>query len=568
YHDAFVETLKKNDTYTLKLAKYHEYTDAYTDSRGKTIYRGEQDLSPYGVSIDDIPSLRAQADGKADIYPSYTFNKNLHDFFDGFITEAQLRHNDFYASKFQEAIAVENFSTFHLPLLCGNLPTEPNEVLIYDYIAESLIYWELFSGEIKDLQGMTLTDNPSGFSMKVSGILKSGYAQYKDSSRYSYGFRSEYLDSLQSIYCFPEMIASIADDTEYLSVSRSGLNRIGYYIENPEDESDLPWYLTQDFPNTGIKKAKIISELPDCDITPNPYTGDGFNRVSYGVIVSKKQLKKILGNDVELTDEFLEELMTNYRFELGNRVYSMGDVSFWFGADYYIYGITDEDTYEDGALRVYITNPENDMFFYTPSGTFDGLYLSLSDNWNTNSEVLRNFELSVRATNFYEQNPDYDVTGYTNYSPAGILMRSADFYLKNVRDFAKNIILYVAIVAVLGIIFFTVNTIKKNTYKIGVLKTLGARNIDVTVIFGLETLFLSVVAFLISIGVSIFLMKGINYNFTKNIDPSLVFFSIGALDFLVTFLLSVTASVIAALAPLVKLYFTSPISIVKSNNRK
>ena len=69
-------------------------------------------------------------------------------------------------------------------------------------MASSLIKNGVFQGEISQIAGKTLVDRQTGFSMKISGILKSDYLRYSyiQESKGDYGFEESYLSGLQVVF--------------------------------------------------------------------------------------------------------------------------------------------------------------------------------------------------------------------------------------------------------------------------------------------------------------------------------------------------------------------------------
>lgn len=152
-HNAFFNTLKANDQYVIQITKYIDQpisksilgTDQIEVVHGPEIYYEE-------VKKEDITLLKDQVHNKADFYPSYFFNKNLQDFTDNFIYTDKTTFL-YEQISFREIVEVYNFSNFHLPLRLGNLPKENNEVLIYDYMAYNLLYYNVFNGDFNSVVG-------------------------------------------------------------------------------------------------------------------------------------------------------------------------------------------------------------------------------------------------------------------------------------------------------------------------------------------------------------------------------------------------------------------------------
>ncbi|MDR3263241.1 MAG: ATP-binding cassette domain-containing protein [Clostridiales bacterium] len=546
--DAFMNTLKHNDMYVFQLSKYY-YEPRYIYVDGEPIISHGPWLAYEDSDINDIPTLEAVTGGKAAFYPSYFFNKNFQDFSDVFLGVSG-RVFPYHISGFREAVAVADFSTFHMPLLYGELPKKANDILIYDYIADNMIYYGLFSGGTGDLVGRELTDRQTGLTFKIKGILKSNYKQYAyitESTR-EYTFEETYLTGLQTVYCRPEFITALSAEASYKSVVEADFFSVVYNGAYEE-------YVYNDY--GGIKKIKRLSELPD----DSDFIIKREN-ATRGVVLSLKELSEITGiEESAFTSALLEELVNSLTLTYGDYTYNWDIERSYYGYTLDdIYGIVaDNALAEDGVVLLYEGHDR-----VIVNGHFRTVHISLGKNWAVNKEVMDNFLWVEHSEEFYEQYPNYPKERYTDYVSMGILVRDADIYLKDVKDFSDDIMLYTAILAVLSIAFFTFNTIKKNTYKVGVLKALGARNSDVTMIFGLTTVCLSLAAFILSIGVSFILMNRINYNFTKSINDSLVFFNIKATDLLVTFIIAISASILAALIPLIRLFFYAPITIIRN----
>lgn len=148
------------------------------------------------------------------------------------------------------------------------------------------------------------------------------------------------------------------------------------------------------------------------------------------------------------------------------------------------------------------------------------------------------------------------------------MIRDADFYLSDVKDFAKTIVIILICVSVLGIFFYAILTIKKYSYKIGVLKAMGAGNGNITILFGLQLVLVTILAFILSIPCGYLIMSKINSIFTNTINSDLVFFAIKPAAQGIILGLSLLSVVVSAAIPLINLFFSAPITIIRKNNRK
>lgn len=540
--DAYVNTLKSNQEHIIQITKYKDYPREVTDENNNSIIMHGPELWYDSTQIEDLHNLKVLTENKAYFYTSYFFNKNLQDFSNRSIY-TDLTHFQYAANSFRTIIAVDDFSTFYLPLQYGHKPNEANEVLIYDYMAYCLIYHEVFDCDIANLVGKVLTDKQTGTSMRISGIIKSSYEQYSyiknDNNKHE--FEETYLTSLQSIYCKSEFI-------ELIQQKEKNYNSIyNCYLSN--DSGSIY--------DTNIKKLKVT------DIKEHNYiaTSDNYE-TERGVIVDKKMVAKALNVGMnEVTESKAREFMQN--------IYVNGLKS------YYDYSVERNllTTYAYQIIAVADDLEENVLYFYTPNAidlqmfnmSLRQFYLSLGDNWTLNKNILNKFVYQIHSEDFYLANPDYTYEGYTDYTSYGILIRDADYYLVMVKEFAQNIMIVLICVSAIGMYLYAVLQINRNKYKVGVLKSMGASNLSIMLLFGLQILFVAVIAYLISLPVSIGMMSGINATFVHGINPNLVFFSITPLSIILMLIFSFVTILISVSIPLINLYRQSPLTIIRKN---
>ncbi|MDR3264052.1 MAG: ABC transporter ATP-binding protein/permease [Clostridiales bacterium] len=537
--DAFVKTLRNNDFYVFQVTKYNQRV--INTPNGMI---GNSALYYEDVKKEDIGVLKQKVDDKADFYPTYYFNKLFKDFYGGNI---EYKDNYFNLTSFREAVEIDDFSTFYQPLLYGEKPRNDNEVLIYDFMAYNLLEYRIFTGiTMEQMVGKELTDGHTGLNMKISGILKSNYAQYSyvtDGKDY-YDFERTYFATLQTVYCKPAFITELQNETNYLSLLQTG-----FYNRYDEEIASAG----------NIERIKFYDELPDVHYTETAADADSM----VGIIITENQLSTMLGIDKStLTPEIRQGIFDQYSIILRMYNYDQSlDVSTISSFGVRIIGITDDEPENEDTLLFY-----NKRDIVNQNGSFRQIYISLGKDWNVNKKVLDLFVIEEKSGEFYEQNHYYE--DYTDYTVYSILVIEADSYMQSVKDFAYKIVVVVAVAGIAGIFLFTFSSVKKNRYKLGVLKSLGARNIDNSMIFGFEMIVLAAAAFAVSILPSLLLMKGINLDFAERINSGIIFFGVSPTDFILTFAVSMLFVVLSAAVPLVKLYLTQPISIIKSENRK
>ena len=277
--DAFAETLKANNQTVIQITRFTESTIKYTDpdtGEEKIIYQRPQ-TSYEHVKESDIPGLYQKVDNKANFYPSYFFVKNFHDFTDTNIIPEEY---PFEAVGFREAIAVADFSTFHMEYLAGGHPKADDEVIIYDYMAYSLIYRGVLDcTDIKDTLNERLTDINSGLSFKIVGILKSDYLRYmhiKENPYDSKNFEKTYIASLQSVFCRPGFIEFLKPEKPFFSIIQGHVE----FENNRIEMGKRAKYLTDD----DILGMTFFANIPD------------FN-TRRGLVITKAQAAALLGMD-------------------------------------------------------------------------------------------------------------------------------------------------------------------------------------------------------------------------------------------------------------------------------
>lgn len=543
-HEAYAYTLKQNGQYVMQITKYIDKARVYPNFGELVTINGPQ-AEESKCRIEDIETLRNENPGVA-FYPSYFFNKNFQDFTDGFILPSNMEFM-FEAIGFREAVAVDDFATFHQGLSFGRKPVEDNEVLIYDYMAYCLIYHNVFSGSIESLVGKELTDKQTGLNLKISGIIKSDYEQYSyiKTSRERFDFEKTYLTSLQTIFCKPEFVKEVEKESYYSSLAKIA------FIDNEKETMK----------DTAFKKFKYNAVPEDANYLAKM---DGFETMS-GPILSARQAADILGIDAsEMTPEIAENFIKNMNAR-GYQVFYM-----------YSYGTSGYSSFTLVIIGITDDEDEDNVVFYKEradhltlmNSNFRQIYLSLTPDWKTNSKALSNLTWVEQSKEFYAENPDYYYEGYFDFNPYSLLVYDASVYLDNIRDFSFDILRILIAASVIGLLVFTVLTVRKYNYKIGVLKSLGAKNSDIGLIFGLQLLFIVLFAYLLSVPASLILMNQINSMFVSTINSNLTFFFINPMNLLWILLSAVALVCVSALIPILKLTLTQPTDILKKNNRR
>ncbi len=543
YNDTFTNTLEYNDIYVVPVTEYLETAFFY---HGEMIFYGSQ-VYYENVSTDDISRLQEKTSGQIPIYQSYFFNKSFQDFTDfHFAYDPDRNLNCYIALNFTEVIIVDDFSTFYQPKLYGEYPTGGNQVAIYDYMADMMIYVGAFpeKDSMEELLNETLVDKDTGQEMTITCILKSDYTKYeytKDKNSGHYSFESKYLAMLQSIYATPDFMPQIMSNTDTYSI-----NNIIF-----SDET----YVNTFANDNQYRKITTTDDLSGFDMIA---TQDG---IENGLLFSNYQIADILGIDVEDVDA---DFFDNY-----GSVYSTVYEYFYtwsynktdlLGYVCMIYGIYESDSLNDETLYCFTSY---DNYFGYKSGTLRKSYLSLCEDWDVNREILSTFHMPQKPESFFIENPDYYYSDFTEYTPFSIVIDEAAQYMESVGKTGEYLGIVAAIVMFVGVCGYGYLSINRNRYRIGVIKSLGASNVNLVSVFCLETIAVVIMAFAISIIPSQIILGAINQEFYSYLTFDVIFFTLGGWDYLLLFGGILLATALSLLIPMMVLLKKEPYRIIR-----
>lgn len=543
--DSFVNTLKANGQYILAVTKYVDKVVTYPNgeiSYGYTVACEKVLESDLTILKNDMPDM-------VGVYPSYCFAKPFSDFKN---IELNLYNDTGYGFAFKEAVAVDDFSKFNSPLLFGTYPQKNNEILIYDYMADSLIQQGVFNDKINSLAGATLTDSVTGLEICISGIIKSQYENYINASEYStgYDFAGAYLSGLKVIFCYPSFIDLLSNNREYNSIIHSCVVNL-----NAETDEEIKLGATK-IRNIDINGLNFFATLPNYEDKS-------------GIILSTVELAKILNiSENELTYDKAINFLENYQVEFKQIINDVSIYPMGTGIEINdIIAISYDNIDIDGVLNFY--SAENELIFSDNSGVFKQIYIGLCTDWKVNKSVVSYFWYpEEKPAQFYIDNPEFYDEIYSDYDPIGFLIKEADLYLTRVRDFSNMISFIVLGMSFLVVLIYTIITLQKYKYKIGVLKALGAKTLNIVLIFGLQLLIISFISFIVSVPMSYAVLNFINSTFVKSINESLLFFSLTFGSVAIAFAFATLGIIIVAGIPLLKLTFTSPMNTIKAGRKQ
>lgn len=549
--EAFLTTIRANDQYMLSITKY---SDRVIQLPNNDFVYGYQ---PIYSSVDesDMDIIKQFLPKEISMYPSYYFAKPFTDYKNIEINE----YSDVgYAFSFKEAIVVKDFGSFQPRLSKGSKPVEDNDVLIYDFLAQSLIERGIVSGDMDSLVGYTLTDSVTGMQMRISGILASKYQNYLNTpkSSSSYDFAVSYLSGLRAVYCKPAFIEYITTYSQYLSIVDSNL--VSY-----SDDYDI------DNRVTGVGTKIVYTDISNITFFAVSATAAEQDELDYGVVISRNTLARLMKKSVsDITREEAAKFIDTYDDFYYNILVSDADLSpvGTVMASSQIIAVCNEDTGNDELL--YFCSSDG---FEMPNknGEFRQIYLGLCDDWQINKSVIEEFWYpEEKPYEFYIKHPNYYDEIFADYDPVGFLIREANYYLLNVKETATIINYIVLGMSALVVIIYTIFTLKKFNYKIGVLKALGAKTSNIILIFGLQLLLISLLAFLLSVPLSVSVLALINAAFVKEFATEMVFFATTFSSVMVALAFATLGIAIVSGIPLVKLAFTSPTKTIAASRNK
>jgi len=479
-YDTLIETTEANNSYVMPIYKYQER--AFTYGWSFIIRAGTFDY-PQDVRESYRELIAEKAGNQLPVYGSYFFNKNFQDFFDVNLADIGMNQvNKFRSLHFTEVILVDDFDRFNEPLLMGFYPTTPNEILIYDYMAEQIITSGFDQLEdISDLLYYDLIDRDTSLVMTISGILKSQYGDY----RYIEGESTSkivpektYLQSLQSIYANPEFMNQVDLEKNTFSIHQV---RIQDYLDQ-NVESSLEF-----------RKMGYIDDLDDYNLIGNKYP---FHN---GIYISKHQLAEMLGIDPSIIDaNYVNNLAlyTSYTFEVSSFYY---DYSWSKSIASKIYlkilGVYDSDSLDSNTLYTHLDIKSR----YPSNGNLRRFYLGLDTDWDLNKQVLESFKVpDSKSFVFFYENLEYSTDDFGIYSAHRLMSEETRF---KVYEIQNDFLIYTFIsifIMIASTFIFTLFLIPFDQNKINVERMLGKKNTCLVIKYSMEIFLIAFLGLIIT----------------------------------------------------------------------
>ena len=496
-YDTLIETTEANNSYVMPIYKYQER--AFTYGWSFIIRAGTFDY-PQDVRESYRELIEEKANHQLPVYASYFFNKNFQDFFDVDLADIGLNQiNKFRSLHFTEVILVDDFDRFNEPLLMGYYPVLPNEILIYDYMAEQIVTSGIDDLEdISDLLYYDLIDRDTSLVMTISGILKSQYGDYRyieDESSSKIIPEKTYLQALQSIYASPDFYSQLNQEKDTFSIHQV---RIQNYLDQNVES------------NLEFRKMGYIDDIEDYDLIGNHYP------FSSGIYMSKHQLAEMLGVDPSIiNDSYVNNLAlyTSYTFEISSFYYDYSWNKSNLNKIYLkIIGVYDSDSLDLNTLYTHLDVKSR----YPSNGNLRRFYLGLDLDWELNKEVLETFKVpDSKSFVFFYENLEYSTDDFGIYSAHRLMSEETRY---KVYEIQNDYLIYTFIsifVMIVATFIFTLFYIPFNQSKINIERMLGKKNTCLVLRYSIEITIISFIALFITYFPTTWKIESIQYNFLE-----------------------------------------------------
>lgn len=538
--DALVATLQMNDDYVIPVTEYVHTARFLGD---EMLYFG---VFPFqeGLPSEIRDRLSHAVNDRATILSSYYLKKNFQDFIDYHVSIGPpYSFSPYISTIFTDVIIVDDFSQLHLNLLYGTMPSEVNEVLIYDYMAFNLLQTEALDFvEMENLVDYTLIDRDTQMEMRISGIIGTNYESYSytESGNYNdYPFETFHLARYQSIYASPEFLLQLEAENMYFS-----FNEIIFSSNLSETMSE----------ENNFRKFRMVDSLSMYN-----FIGASLDHNS-GILLSKHQFASLIGVDPLEVDA---DLVNSYVID-GMFRYLLIDESIRKASRSSVQ-VSVIGVYESDGLDPFVIDclyGEN-MDHITLNAMFRMNYLMLGTNWYVNSKLLEELEWPYLPRSFFLENPDYEVYGFAENTPYTVLIDKANGYVSSIKNYGLNYAyLSFGLLAVL-LTVYVFSYHKKHSYKIAVISMQGGNYGHVTIMITAQLIILTTLAFLISIFPILRRIELLNRDLAKNLPYEIFFFSMNVVDFLLIFGISILVVSIGMLFMFIYFRSKQPIEMMK-----
>ena len=539
---SYMSSYSRSRSIAANLKSQRIFSIDISDYTQKLYSSGPEFESPSGSAI--TPEMTEDLKTK---YPDlnfgscYSFGRTFYDFSDA----ADLENGFFNTVSFGNYIAVDDFSVFSYELELGSLPVNPDEVVIFDYMADNIIRCALFDSvnERKDLVGYTMTDNATGFKMTVSGILKSNYRDFAGvGDDFSFFFRdNDYyvanycLTKYRSVFGGREMVERIAASMDKVSFEEMDFSV--KYLNEPERE----------YETISLKGKYMLNcrpgELPEAATVLYGKSDE------LGYYVRDTVIAALLGmSEKEITSEFLSSFFgKDEAVEIhSDLIYSDSVHADGFTYNYKYHPFSTTVFHWDGDAGPEIIQVNNEGWLWALTGGYAGPVLLLGKDTSGNAGMISNLLPEKHDASWWADDPEKIETGYTVRSQFDNILERLDEYLKVNNSLFGRYAWLVAVFLAIAVFFYTTASVKKNERSIGILRSVGVSRSGVMAVFASSSVGIIIASLPIAVAGSLLILHKANSILSEGfgVKLSVYFFDANAV---VRSLLIIACSTAAAL---------------------
>lgn len=419
-------------------------------------------------------------------------------------------------------------------VLAGNLKDANKKIIITDYTAQSLIE---YSNNTLD----SFEDVYNKYSYKISAIIDTDYEE-----RYHDILVSAASAKLQGISS-TDFVNMNATNQEFESFLEEVQNYLGLNYAFCSDDEFLNNVFVKSTTNYSLSNFYIETE-------------EGkriFCEDSYSITLDKNNKNALSNNEIIMSYGLYKEL---------------------FGKEY---NALTASSFEPHTFKLmkYGSFSDDSVILYEEEFLIKSLSTStyLNESSYTSLEKSKHYIYSLYFNNKEFEDVIYDVTDdndFLIYMLDTSIVPVINTIIEIFRGFCILIILLLIVVCVVYLISFGIGTIKKNLYEIGVLKALGTKSIDISIIFITQIIIVGLGVILVSIlGIKVFsdfsnklLIKSFEDFMTiKIFNLKIIPVKAGTMSFDLSLMFLVT--LVSSIIPLIYLRALKPLNILKGKKK-
>ena len=537
----------------------------------------------------------------------------IYDFKDSVLNnDAQIFNDEYYNNAYYKSLDSYDSDTFFKSLnekelknlnIIGEIPNQPYEILIPEIIADYLVvhgfnepqYNEQFKtyfGEEKFVDDINELLNQKLYVMGDKYLIIKGIIKDENLEKFE-SLKQKRYDKLKQepTDLYKEFINTYLNDSLYILVVNNNFWETSEFMYNrtlvPEifpnviktNDSEIYDNYTINL-TTVIKNENIDITLNEGEIYLSKDLIYQLYRKEINAELDKRINSAILEYEKQL--EQREHLISEYKkkcLEFGECDYTIPDIEYVDNQkienEVYDYIVKEKNLIGNNIslllkdVNDFFPDEEEKTYELKVIGYGNSTYINLNQfqKYMVPNELIDHLDYeindAVRLENIfekYENNNKYEVK--TDFSET---MKS----VSNVVDSIEKISIYIAIVflafAIILFILFITNNISNNKKKVGILRALGTKIIDIVKIFMLESAFITCVTFILSNVLSILSIIVLNSFIANEVNFSIMALSYNLNTLGIVFILEILIMIVSLIFPIIYLSKLKPIKLINNN---